>query len=204
MSIPLAVDGLFGHVENIVQYSRILVNREFGVGWATGIMVDRMQTREIPVRALLRDGKDPSYSHELLWKIMRYVEEGLSKEDAGKMLGVRPEKLHDWMERKPEIAVGVDISEARHKHKLLALLAQHGKRAWQAVAWMLERRYYLDYGQRSTTELRAGQGVTIGILSGGYQPPGLPQAVKGTTELQGDGAVKQLSAGDQVDKTSEL
>ena len=110
------------------------------------------------------------YNEPTVEKIYKYLRQGSMREDAGVLAGITHDTFRLWLKKFPEFRHGVDEAENVNKYRTLRLLQKHGKKSWQALAWWLERRFYLDFMNKTSTKIEGTGGVQIAIIGGGYIP----------------------------------
>lgn len=115
-------------------------------------------------------GRNTILTSELQKRICENLMLGLSQQDAVTLAGVSESAFYEWLQRgrneaerlrrsaraKPrareavfvEFAEAVKKAVAQSKRVLLGRIVDAGKTTWQADAWLLERRYPREFGQR--------------------------------------------------------
>jgi hypothetical protein len=88
----------------------------------------------------------------LMKAIIANVELGLPRGDAAQCAGVTRRSVNYWAEEDPAFADELDFAESRAKRGALAVV-QIGELGWQAHAWMLERRWPNEFGQKSRLDV---------------------------------------------------
>lgn len=92
-------------------------------------------------------------------KILGAVGVGGSLNDAAKKIGVNISTLRRLRIADPEFAKAIETEEATGK--LILIERVTGSSAWQAAAWMLERKYGREYGRRERLEHSGKDGGPI-------------------------------------------
>jgi hypothetical protein len=83
-------------------------------------------------------------------RLMAALEAGATLRMAAAAAGVSEDTLSRWRKTRPDLQAEINQAEAQGAVKALEQIraaAQGG--AWQAAAWMLERRYPNEYGRRA-------------------------------------------------------
>ena len=110
-------------------------------------------------------GRPLKLTPETQARIVEAVELGATWERAADAAGVGASTLRDWRQRgeageKPFAAFLASVKRAEgagveRALRVIRKAAEGG--AWQASAWLLERRYPADYGRRSEVAVRASE-----------------------------------------------
>ena len=79
-------------------------------------------------------------------KILAVLASHGSLNDAAKYVGVDRKTLHNWTKRDPGFSHRIDTAVLEGKLKLLKKVGK--ATAWQAAAWMLERKWWKEYAKR--------------------------------------------------------
>jgi hypothetical protein len=58
-----------------------------------------------------------------------------------------------WLATKPEFKDAVERAESEFIAETVARIATHGRDNWQALAWILERRWPADFGRQDRIKL---------------------------------------------------
>ena len=114
------------------------------------------------------------YNPETIRVIVKFLREGLFREDSARLAGITPKTLYDWIKKYPGMLNTIEDAESWNKRHITKLIEKHAKRSWQAMAWLAERRHS-EYSPKASLGLGAGNGVQIAIISGGYTPPTLQE-----------------------------
>jgi hypothetical protein len=87
---------------------------------------------------------------------------GMSITDAADAAHIKPDVLRRWLKRHPEIRPQLEAVKNEGKLRALSRIAKAGEEArhWTANAWLLERTYPSEYGQRQRIDL---QSVTVSL-----------------------------------------
>lgn len=88
------------------------------------------------------------------------IKAGLGDGDSAIRAGVAPSTLCEWKARgehgeEPFKAFleAVTEAEVQFKEHHIQLIARHAKKTWNASAWLLERKFPQEFGQRQRVEL---------------------------------------------------
>lgn len=87
-------------------------------------------------------------------KVVEMMNTGLSMQDAGYIAGVSHDSIQRWRETDPEFNEACFQAKAEFKRIHLERVAEAGKKWWAASAWLLERNFPEEFGQRSTVALQ--------------------------------------------------
>lgn len=93
-------------------------------------------------------GRPLKIDAEVERRILDIVVVGGSLEDAAHIVGVSPRTLRLYKAKRPIFNRGVLKAQKDGKLKLIKKVGKAG--AWQAAAWMLERKYGAEFGRRET------------------------------------------------------
>jgi hypothetical protein len=117
-----------------------------------------------------RSGTTGKRDPERVQAILTGMELGLSRGDAAQAAGIARRTLYDWMAADPAFADAVDQAESRCKRSLLGLVvaaaAKRQANTWQAAAWILERRWPSDFGQKTRLDVSLDLESEIRDLAG--------------------------------------
>lgn len=114
-------------------------------------------------------GRPTKYNAALVDRVAASIELGMTWARAAEASGVGLSTLHEWRQRgEAGEALFVDLVERLKKAEangiaraLESIRSASEGGAWQASAWILERRYPADYGRRSEVAVTA-QATTEG------------------------------------------
>ncbi len=107
-------------------------------------------------------GRRTKYTPDTVDAICEAIRNGSTQHDAAVMAGVGKTVFYEWYSLKPEFAEAVEKAHADFKQKNVTAIRAAGIRAdktghlsgsWQANAWLLERKYPEEFGQRMTLKL---------------------------------------------------
>jgi hypothetical protein len=89
--------------------------------------------------------------------VLAGIKLGQSRTQAGRAAGVTHQTIARWAERVPSFAAQLDQAEAEGQQLLLKIVvaaaAKNLPNTWQAAAWLLERRWPNDFGQKSRLDV---------------------------------------------------
>ena len=110
-------------------------------------------------------GRPFKLNAELVDRVAASIELGMTWARAAEASGVGLSTLHEWRARgEAGEALFVDLVERLKKAEangiaraLESIRSASEGGAWQASAWILERRYPADYGRRSEVSVRASE-----------------------------------------------
>lgn len=107
------------------------------------------------------------YSKELIEEIASHIEAGNSRADACTLSNITFETFNQWMNgkipkqilddckdhieykrRATEFSESIKKAEAKNKARLLSTIQLASIKQWQAGAWILERKYSDEWGQK--------------------------------------------------------
>lgn len=104
-------------------------------------------------------------------RLLAALESGATLRMAAAAAGVSEDTLSRWRKTRPGLQAEMDQAEAQGAVKALEQIraaAQGG--AWQAAAWMLERRYPNEYGRRAPAAENVNELETVrGWLAEGVE-----------------------------------
>ena len=101
---------------------------------------------------------------ELQSQICAYISSGSSNEDTCKLAGIGETTFYDWIGRFPEFSEAIKRASVQFRRTHLLKIAADD--AWQASAWILERRFPDEYGRRpvEVTGKDGGTARTDGVV----------------------------------------
>lgn len=116
-------------------------------------------------------GRKTKLTPETVKAVTDAIREGSTQDDAARLAGIARTTFYEWMNAKPEFADAVQKAHADFKRAQVKAIRAAGIRAkkdahgevigtegsWQANAWLLERKYPEDFGQRMTYKLDPDQ-----------------------------------------------
>lgn len=100
-------------------------------------------------------GRKPKLTPELTERICESIRQGVTFNSAAIIAGISKDTFYDWLRqgqegRKPHSDFSDQVSRARAESEqaLLQSLQSIGKHDWRSRAWVLERRFPDDYGNK--------------------------------------------------------
>ncbi len=91
------------------------------------------------------------YNPDIVEKFESLFKEGSNRTDACLLAGISYETFSRWMDEKSEFSESVKRSEADFKQGLITIIKKAAITSWQAGAWLLERKYQLEYAIKKET-----------------------------------------------------
>jgi transposase len=113
-------------------------------------------------------GRPSKYSATVAQEIADAIREGSTQDDAARLAGISRKTFYEWMnqESKRDFRDMVEKAHADFKKTQIKSIRAAGFKvmpdgtlhgSWQANAWLLERKYPEDFGQRLTIKLSPEQ-----------------------------------------------
>ena len=115
-------------------------------------------------------GRPTKYTPETVDEITKAIHEGATQDDAARLAGVCPAIFYRWLTQptKIDFLEKVQKAHAEFKQQQIKAIRAAGIRAkknasgevvgtegqWQANAWLLERKYPDEFGQKMTMRLQ--------------------------------------------------
>lgn len=97
---------------------------------------------------MAKRGPKPKIDATVERRILDIVLAGASLQDAAHIVGVSPRTLRMYKSNNPKFCRGVLKAQKDGKLKLIKKIGK--AKAWQAAAWMLERKYGEEFGRRES------------------------------------------------------
>lgn len=91
---------------------------------------------------------------EICEKYLELLTEGLGPSDAARVCQVPHQTFEEWRHKDDEFSQKVFAARAAFKLHHLRNVSKGGSQWWAASAWMLERNFPEEFGQRSTVSLQ--------------------------------------------------
>jgi hypothetical protein len=85
--------------------------------------------------------------------ILNALRTGCTRRAASAVGGISHTTLYDWMKNDLTLATAVERAEGEAEATFTAIVAKAAVTSWQASAWWLERRKYMDFGRRDKLEM---------------------------------------------------
>lgn len=99
------------------------------------------------------NGRPTKYLPATVDRILMAVRSGTPRIHAGRFAGIADRTMSLWLATKPEFKDAVEKAESEFIAETVARIATHGRDNWQALAWILERRYPADFGRQDRIKL---------------------------------------------------
>lgn len=93
------------------------------------------------------------YCEEIIQEIERGLKCGLSQKAVCEGVGISAETFNQWS-KKAEFSERIKKAVFERKKLLLTKVLEHGKKHWQAIAWLLERCHPDEFGIRVRQEVQ--------------------------------------------------
>lgn len=133
--------------------------------------------------------RKPKLTYEMVDRAVALKKDGLSNDDIIKALGIHKSTFYRWLKDAEERAGGCKRAlndslkaEVEYKKSLLVSIrnASMKPQHWTAAAWLLERKYPMEFGKAGRLEEEADEPVQLTL--------GLELEVMGEGESDGGGA----------------
>lgn len=112
-------------------------------------------------------------------RLLQLLERGLTLDPAAVLTGIPNETVAAWLRDRPDFAQAVRVAQAKCRGRLEDTILRAAKTDWRAAAWILERRWSQEYGQRLRIEGTLAGTIKQWLASGALG--GEPQADADTT-----------------------
>jgi transposase len=99
------------------------------------------------------NGRPTKYLPATVDRILTAVRSGTPRIHAGRFAGIADRTMSLWLATKPEFKDAVERAESEFIAETVARIATHGRDNWQALAWILERRWPADFGRQDRIKL---------------------------------------------------
>lgn len=120
----------------------------------------------------------PKLTKELVARAVELKGHGLSNQDICVACGISEAAFYRWQEQggktelQRELVEGLKRAEAGYKDTLLAGILERGQeKEWQALAWLLERRFPAEFGRvdriQATVAAETKNEITITVVNDG-------------------------------------
>lgn len=123
----------------------------------SNVVAKRIGTKKKP-------GPKPAIDEKREAEILAALSIGGSQLDAAGYCGIDPKTIANHRRANPGFSARVEKAIYTGKLKLIKKVAQ--ATAWQAAAWMLERRWGSEFGRRAAFDLTSGGDK----IQGGFDP----------------------------------
>ena len=85
--------------------------------------------------------------------ILNALRTGCTRRAAAAVGGISHTTLYDWMNNDLTLTAAIEKAEGEAEATFTAIVAKAAVTSWQASAWWLERRKYMDFGRRDKLEM---------------------------------------------------
>ena len=102
-------------------------------------------------------------TEELCEAICQDLREGNTQQYAAQHNGITKQTYYNWLKKGEESKTqsgkyfdffdAVKKAQEEGKKTLIQGIQEHGKKNWQALAWLLERMYYDEFGKKQQVEM---------------------------------------------------
>lgn len=93
------------------------------------------------------------YTPEMVEEICKWIRLGNSNKDAATIAGVCEETFYSWQKEHAGFSEELKKAESEFKSARIMRIMEASKKSWQASAWLLERKYPLEFSLRRILEL---------------------------------------------------
>lgn len=100
------------------------------------------------------------YGKKITNEIVGYISEGLSRDDARILVGIAESTFYEWMQ-KEEFSEAIKIAEVNFKQAHVKNITNWSKKQWTASAWMLERKFRDEFGNKTEIEHKGDVGINF-------------------------------------------
>lgn len=113
------------------------------------------------------------------------IRHGMAKTKAAQAAGFNHNTVWEWMTKSPAFAAKVHQAEAECQSKMLAVVIGAAEKmlpnTWQAAAWLLERRWPDEFGQKTRLDVNIDLQAEIRelALAAGLDPADLVAQAEG-------------------------
>lgn len=106
-----------------------------------------------------KPGPKPKVGEPERQQVIAIIKAGGSLSDAADIIGVTRKTVQNAMRADPKFYAGVKKAKKSGKMRLVKKVSS--AKAWQAAAWMLERKYGREFGRKETREITGKGGGAI-------------------------------------------
>lgn len=114
-----------------------------------------------PKKDTPKKGTPNKRTPEVRSRVLQALRVGVSYEEAATYAGIHRDTLNEWKKADSDFSDDCKKARASMEVESLAIIAQAGRKSWQARAWMLERMFPDRYSRR--VMLGGGGGAPIQI-----------------------------------------
>ena len=108
-------------------------------------------------------GRPSKCTKELCEAICQHIREGNTLKYSVQKEGIHYDTYRRWMQKGRNsktkdgkfyaFFVAIKKAQEEGKNELVRGIKEHGKKQWQAMAWLLERMYYDEFGKKQQVEM---------------------------------------------------
>ena len=136
------------------------------------------------------------YTPENVKKILEQLSIGMSRDDTCDLVGINRDTFYDWFKNRPDFSDGVIRAEKMCKQRCVVRIQNASRKSWNAAAWLLERKYPDEYGQRGYYQHTGSGGGPLQVAPAASLPaldePTMLAFIKAAESLQAIEKAKQL------------
>lgn len=125
-----------------------------------------LEWREKEVARVFREGRNrggrPTKLNESVMRdaeVLAHI--GLSENAIAQSLMVSERTLKNWIKKNKEFFTRIKRAREKGKSVLVNSIYGHGQKNWTALAWLLERQYFSEYGLKQKMELTGDKGSPL-------------------------------------------
>ena len=91
------------------------------------------------------------YGKEITDEIANHIKLGMGRVDACRLANIHYDTFTVWME-KPEFSESIKRAESEFKQRNVAIIQRAAIKSWQAAAWLLERKFFDEFGIKNNVQ----------------------------------------------------
>jgi hypothetical protein len=123
---------------------------------------DEIEKRDMEIAEVFRQSRNrggrPTKLNEILIRDMEILARiGLSDKAIAESVGIGPDTLIRWMKRNREFSNRLKRAKGEGKARLVNSIYGHGRKSWQAHAWLLERQYQDEFALTRKVEMSSAE-----------------------------------------------
>lgn len=99
-------------------------------------------------------GRPTKKTPERVARILDEVRKGMPQKTAATLAGISEDSLLNWKRDDPQFAALLESALADSEAALVARVQEAAAKDWRAAAFLLERRFSMDWGKRSAGEVQ--------------------------------------------------
>lgn len=92
------------------------------------------------------------YGPEITKEIADSLRSGNNRTDSCVLAGISYETFTRWMEAHAEFCEAIKKAEVQFKNECIQVIRKAAPTSWQASAWLLERKYRLEFALKEAVE----------------------------------------------------